>query len=199
MSTTAIPNFTALVEDASKYVEDTTVDAGAFRAGMRRLAGACTVIASRLGEKCAGLTATAVCSVSTDPARLLVCVNKSVRAHEFIRDSRLLSVNVLGEHQEEVAKRFAGMVINVTGEDRFAGGGTWKDGKLDVPLLEGALASFGCRVIEEIPGGASHTVFICDVIEVRCNEFDISPLVYFGGQFSYLGKQQSEKPVGDNK
>jgi flavin reductase (DIM6/NTAB) family NADH-FMN oxidoreductase RutF len=169
-----------------------TVDPSVFRSGMRLLTGACTVIASRLGERRAGLTATAVCSVSTDPARLLVCVNKSVRAHEFIMDSKLLSVNVLGEHQEDVAKCFAGMVINVTGEDRFSASGAWRDGKLQVPFLEGSLASFGCRVIEEIPGGSSHTVFICDVIEVHCDADEISPLVYFGGQFAYLGKQQSE-------
>lgn len=165
------------------------IDASLFRAGMRRLSGACSVIASRSGESRAGLTATAVCSVSAEPARLLVCVNRSVRAHSIIRESGLLSVNVLAEHQEDVARRFAGMVIDVVGEDRFLGAGTWSDGKRGVPLLDGSLVSFGCQVVEEIPGG-SHTVFMCDVIEVRCDREEALPLVYFGGKFARLDQAE---------
>lgn len=171
------------------------VDASLFRAGMRRLAGACSIIASRSGDVRAGLTATAVCSVSAEPARLLVCVNRSVRAHKVISDSGLLSVNVLGEHHEEIARRFAGMVINVVGEDRFLATGAWRDGRLGIPLLENSIVSFGCQVIEEIPGG-SHTVFLCDVIEVCCEKEETPPLVYFGGKFARLAQAESENANG---
>ncbi len=72
-----------------------------FRQGMRRLAGACTIITSvapgQGREGWAGMTATAVASVTADPARLLICVNRSTWAHGIISQSRILGVNVLGE------------------------------------------------------------------------------------------------------
>ena len=47
-----------------------------FCAAMRHFAGACCVIATADGEEYSGLTATAVCSVTADPPRLLVVVNR---------------------------------------------------------------------------------------------------------------------------
>lgn len=190
---------TAMTTADSAVARDQTLDAGVdaslFRSGMRRLAASCTVIASRSGDVRAGLTATAICSVSAEPARLLVCVNRSVRAHAVIRESGLLSVNVLAGCQEDIAKRFAGMVINVVGDDRFRGAGTWRDGKLGIPILEDTLVSFGCRVLEEIPGG-SHTVFLCDVIEVCCEKEETPPLVYFGGKFARLNQAEPDNSKG---
>ncbi|WP_227747211.1 flavin reductase family protein [Paraburkholderia franconis] len=162
-----------------------SVDSASFAAGMRYLAGSCSVIATRSGALRAGLTATAVCSVSADPARLLICVNKSVYAHDVIHEAGLLSVNVLSEQQEETARRFAGMVMEARGEDRFVAP-DWEDGKLAIPRLKDALVSFGCRVVDAIPGGKSHTVFICDVIEVRCTQEAQGPLMYFNRNFSKL-------------
>ncbi|MEX3944497.1 flavin reductase family protein [Paraburkholderia sp. BR10937] len=161
------------------------IDSSLFRAGMRRLAGACTVIASRGESGKAGLTATAVCSVSAEPARLLVCVNKSVWAHTVIVESGRLSVNILAAHQEDVARRFAGMVTNVVGEDRFRGAGNWREGKFGIPILDGTLVSFGCKVVEQIEA-TSHTVFLCAVVEVCCDAESSLPLVYFEGNFSQL-------------
>jgi flavin reductase (DIM6/NTAB) family NADH-FMN oxidoreductase RutF len=174
------------VEDMNSMVDiDENVDGQQFSAGMRRLAGSCSVIATRLGDKRAGLTATAVCSVSADPAQLLVCVNKSVRAHELIKESGYLSVNLLAEHQDGLAKRFAGMVIDVRGEDRFTSG-NWLEGKHGLPILEDGLVSFACKVAEEISGGLTHSIFICDVIDVVCKEEMDRPLIYFDREFSYL-------------
>lgn len=143
------------------------------------------MIATRMGELRAGLTATAVCSVSADPARLLICVNRSVYAHDVIHQAGLLSVNVLSEQQEETARRFAGMVMEARGDDRFVAA-DWEDGKLAIPRLKAALVSFGCRVAEAVPGGKSHTVFLCDVVEVHCAGETLGPLMYFNRNFSKL-------------
>jgi flavin reductase len=63
-----------------------------FRQGMRRLAGACTIITSvapgQGREGWVGMTATAVASVTADPARLLVCINRSTWAHGVVSQSR---------------------------------------------------------------------------------------------------------------
>lgn len=158
------------------------VNADRFRAGMSRVAGACTIITSSVDGERAGLTATAVCSVSAEPPRLLVCVNRSVRAHQVIAHSRRLGVNVLGPEHENLAKRFAGMVQGVVGCDRFLEG-DWADSSLGVPLLRDALVSFECEVIEETVSG-THSIFLCEVVDVATASNGDSALVYFNRHFA---------------
>jgi len=157
------------------------IDASAFRAGMARLGGACTIITGQHEGERAGLTATAVCSVSAEPPRLLVCVNRSVRAHQLIADSARLGVNVLGPAHEELAKRFAGMVQGVVGGDRFLDG-AWMQSPRGVPVLADALVSFECEVIEETVSG-THSIFLCEVTDVATAGNAHSALVYFNRHF----------------
>lgn len=55
-----------------------------FRNGMSRLAGACTIVTSCHDGERARLTATAACSASAEPPRLLVCLNSNVWAYGLI-------------------------------------------------------------------------------------------------------------------
>lgn len=155
-----------------------------FRAGMSYLGGACTIIASRLGEERAGLTATAVCSITAEPPRLLVCLNRDVGAHEIIARSGVLSVNVLGTRHLKLAQRFAGLAEDVRGDERFLEGG-WRTGLTGVPILADALVAFECRVVEDIPA-STHSMFLCEVIDVSTPHGDAAPLLYFNRQFRQL-------------
>lgn len=155
-----------------------------FCKGMRHLAGACVVIASGDASERAGLTATAVCSITAQPPRLLVCVNRTVRAHEVISRQMALSVNVLNCEQESIARRFAGMVDGVIGEARFAEG-QWENGVMGVPVLADALVSFECRLVEVIPA-STHDMFLCEVVNVAGDIEHDGPLVYFNSKFSAL-------------
>lgn len=140
------------------------VEPGAFRDGMRRLAGAVCVIATGEPGARAGLTATAVCSVTAEPPRILVCINAKTGAHAPIAANGLLSVNVLRSNQAGLAKRFAGMVPGVSGEARFAEG-NWS-ALQGVPVLDDACAVFACRVVEVLPA-STHSIFMCEVVAVR--------------------------------
>lgn len=157
-----------------------------FCDGMRNLAGACVVIAGSADGQRAGLTATAVCSISAEPPRLLACVNKDVYAHGLITRSGAISINVLGQQQEIIAKRFAGMVEGVAGEARFQEEGTWERGLLGAPVLTDALVSFECRVVEAIPAN-THDMFVCEVVGIAGQMTNEDPLIYFNGSFSALG------------
>ena len=68
----------------------------------------CVITTEVDGERF-GLTATAVSSVSAEPPRLLVCVNKSGMTHEKIIAVGRFGVNVLAEGQDKVAIVFAGL------------------------------------------------------------------------------------------
>lgn len=153
-----------------------------FKQGMRRLAGACTIITSvapgQGREGWAGMTATAVVSVTAEPARLLVCINRSTWAHGIVSQSRVLGVNVLGEDALPMARRFAG---GVRPEEKF-NEGTWLTATSGAPLLANALVSFDCLVSESIEA-STHDIFICDVLGVLLREPGGDPLIYFDGAF----------------
>lgn len=174
----------AIQSSSTPAVIAPTVANADFCKGMRHLAGACVVIASGSDNERAGLTATAVCSITADPPRLLICVNRNVRAHEVIQRAGAFSINVLAHDQEFIAKRFAGMVEGVSGEERFAQG-CWESGVTGVPLLEDALVSFECRLEQVIPA-STHDMFIGEVVGVRGLQEQDGPLVYFNSRFAAL-------------
>ncbi|RAR57577.1 flavin reductase (NADH)/flavin reductase [Paraburkholderia unamae] len=149
-----------------------------FRYAMRSLAGGVCVLTSELDGMPVGLTATAVTSLCADPPRLLACVNRKVYAHTAFEQTRTLCVNVLAAEDTEVARRFAGMVPEVSGTERFAHG-AWHG---TPPALAGALASFACRIVEIVPAH-SHSILICEVERVATSDTLAAPLVYAQGQF----------------
>lgn len=153
-----------------------------FRYGMRHFASAVTIVAARDGTQRAGLTATAVCSVTAAPPRLVVFVNKNVLAAQVIINSGALSVNVLSCEQELIAKVFSGMIDNVRGVARFDYG-HWYELVSGSPVLDKALVNFDCRVIR-IYEESTHHVFLCEVLASRvCQDQDKNALVYFNGSF----------------
>lgn len=160
--------------------EHEAVGSKAYRDGMRSYTGGVSVITAEHDQSRAGLTATAVCSVTADPPRLVVFVNKTVAASGVILNSGALCVNVLAAAQEELSKVFAGMVDGIRGEARFEQG-TWKSLVTGSPVLEGALASFDCRVAKVSDEGTHHA-FYCDVLAVE-GQREGDALVYLNGGF----------------
>lgn len=157
-----------------------TVSAESHRYGMRHFAVGVTIITAANADARAGLTATAVCSVTAEPPRLVVFVNKSVAASEIVLASGALCVNVLAGDQEEVAKAFAGMIKDVHGDARFAYG-RWGEQVTGAPSLEGALANFDCRVIK-VFDESTHHAFLCEVLST-CERNDGEALIYLNGAF----------------
>lgn len=161
------------------------VDEREFRVAMRNLAGACTIIATGPPDDPAGLTATAVCSLSARPPRLLVCVNRSTQTHRMIDKTRRLSVNVLADQHMELASSFGGITPSPGGQGRFAQG-NWSIGSTGVMVLADAAASFECSLWQTVAAG-THTIFLCDVESVRHGSPGSRPLLYFNGEFARLG------------
>ncbi|MNG05146.1 FMN reductase (NADH) RutF [compost metagenome] len=153
------------------------------RLGMRSFAAGVSIITARDGQARYGLTATAVCSVTVDPPRLVVFVNKKVAASEAILKSGALCVNVLSSEQEHMAKVFAGMLEGVHGAARFEHG-QWRGMATGVPVLEAALANFDCRVIK-VFDESSHHAFLCEVLATAGDQSS-DPLIYLNGAFRRL-------------
>jgi flavin reductase (DIM6/NTAB) family NADH-FMN oxidoreductase RutF len=153
------------------------VDQQAFREAISLFATGVTVITACTSEGRAGMTASAVCSLSVNPVQLLVCINERLPTHSALVESRRFAVNVLGEGQSELARRFATPAI-----DKFSGVQiSDSDG---IPLLDRAIAHFVCEVHERFPGG-DHSIFIGNVQKIGLRRGS-RPLLYFASEFGSL-------------
>ncbi len=136
------------------------VPAAEYVAAVAQHVSSVCVITTELAGDRFGLTATAVSSVSAEPPRLLVCVNKNGLTHEKIVQSGHFCVNVLTEAHDKVAMVFAGM--GGRKDDHFATG-DWTVLGTGAPVLVGAAAVFDC-LVGETSDQATHTVFFGDVV-----------------------------------
>jgi len=153
-----------------------------FRAGMRKLTGGVTIITSMdaEGNRC-GLTATAVCSLSTEPPSLLACVNRSSSVAAVVESSGVFAVNVLSLDQQPVAEVFAGRA-GLVREERFAAGEWIKGIITGAPVLSQTCVSFECE-IAEVKEFGTHLILIGTVAKTHCASEDDNPLIYGNGAF----------------
>jgi 3-hydroxy-9,10-secoandrosta-1,3,5(10)-triene-9,17-dione monooxygenase reductase component len=153
------------------------VDQQLFREAISLFATGVTVITACTPAGRAGMTASAVCSLSVEPVQLLVCINERLPTHSALEESRRFAVNVLGEGQSDLARRFATPDV-----DKFVGVQISEcDG---IPLLDRAIAHFVCDVHERFPGG-DHSIFIGNVRKLSLRRGS-RPLLYFASQFGSL-------------
>ncbi len=160
------------------------VDQLAFREAIAHFATGVTVITTVADGKPAGMTASAVASLSIDPVLLLVCINNRLPTHEAIERSRRFVVNVLGEGQGELALRFARPAA-----DKFEG--VALDSDHELPVLADAIAHFVCDVHERFPGG-DHSIFT-GLVRACGATPGKRPLLYFRSQFGALHDRDSEE------
>jgi 3-hydroxy-9,10-secoandrosta-1,3,5(10)-triene-9,17-dione monooxygenase reductase component len=173
----------ASASGAGKAKSQPTVEEIAFREAIAHFATGVTVITTTYQGRPAGMTASAVCSLSIDPVLLLVCIDNRLATHEAIDASRRFAVNVLGEGDEALARRFARRA-----EDKFEGVPLVEGS--DPPLLGQAIASFVCDVQERVPGG-DHSIFVGRVLTCAATP-GCRPLLYYRSSFGALRDPHAE-------
>jgi flavin reductase (DIM6/NTAB) family NADH-FMN oxidoreductase RutF len=152
-----------------------TADAELFREVFGRFATGVAVVTSATPSGEGGMTANAVCSLSLDPLLALVCFENNARTLPIVREAGRFAVNVLGAHQEEIARVFASKMPESEKLDGV--GHHYQDG---VPIIGGALSWVVCTLRELIAGG-DHTIAIGEVVAMGLGEG--GPLLWYGGQY----------------
>jgi len=135
-----------------------------FRDAMSRLGAAVHIVTTAGIAGKTGFTATAVCSVSDQPATLLVCLNRRSNSGPLLAQNGVFCVNTLGASEEKLADVFAGR-RGAQLHERFAMG-EWTTLKTGAPVLASAVVAFDCRTVE-IKAVASHNVIFGVVEAVR--------------------------------
>ncbi len=148
-----------------------------FREVIGHFASGVTVITTSLDGELHGTTASAVSSLSLEPPMMLVCMNKASETGQAVLRSGAFAVNILGEGDDELARRFARR-----GGDKFDGVDV-SLGDHRQPLLVDALAQLVCRVDQQVEAG-THIVFFALVHEATARPG--APLAYYRGRFGRL-------------
>jgi flavin reductase len=164
-----------LLREPSISIED-------FKMAMRRLAGGVSIISGVGPDGPLGVTATAVVSLTAEPASVLCCLNRSLTLETVVKETGRFGVNMLRADHQDLAERFAGM-HGVRGSAKFDQG-NWEILPSDVPALSDSLVSFDCRVDSILEVG-THSVFVGLIDDVFFGESG-DPLVYCNGAFSSL-------------
>lgn len=157
-----------------------------FIHAMSRAAATVSVVTTDGPAGCAGVTVSAMTSVSADgdAPTMLVCVNKGASAADVILANGCFAVNVLDAGQQEVADLFAGRG-DAVGAARFEG---LEVDRLETgaPVLRG-LAGFDCA-IQAVDLIGTHHVILGAVRAVRASEAG-TPLIY--GMRAYLRTERA--------
>lgn len=156
-----------------------TVDANQFKSALKLWASGVTVVTTADAEGPRGMTATSFSSVSLDPPQILVCLNQATDTGAVVLAQGRFAVNVLAADQVEVSNQFAG---GASQAERFAAV-PWSAGDNGVPLLDQALTSLECRVVQAVAAG-SHWVVIGAVERVVCHGGE--PLLYYNSGYRLL-------------
>lgn len=152
-----------------------TVRPDDFRTALSRFASGVTVVTVGSEGTLHGMTASSFASVSLEPPRVLVCLDKSSRTRALLSDS--FAVNILSADQEGISRSFA------HAGDKPFGSMSYEIGECGAPLIHGALAWIECATSSIVDGG-DHDIVIGDV--TACDSGDGSPLVYFGRDYHTL-------------
>jgi flavin reductase len=153
-----------------------------FLEAMSQAAATVSVVTTDGPAGRAGVTVSALCSVSAEPPTLLVCIHHKSPVWAAVRDNGRFCVNLLDEDQALISDSFAGR-IPVPDGDKFACA-QWRELATGAPALEGALVALDCRVVGQLRQG-SHHVFFGEVAEVALGAG--TPLIYARRAYRNLG------------
>lgn len=156
------------------------MDGEAFRDVMGRFATGISVITTLDEARLpAGITVSAMSSVSLDPPLVMVALARKRFITPIVSTSGRFAVNVLRHDQQALSDCFAHAPVS-PGREEFCGA-EWGPGPTGLPLLDGTLAALECSVVRTFSVG-DHELFIGRVDSLRVDG-EGDPLLYFRRQY----------------
>lgn len=172
----------------SVSIQPVTIDTRAYRQTIGLFATGVTVLLAEREGEVHGMTANAVTSLSLEPTLVIVCPSKRANLADFLISGNHFTINILSEQQESLSNFFA----NWRHEEPppayefipWAAAG-------EAPRLDGCLAALACRVAQVHDGG-DHWIVVGQVLDLYRSEETHRPLLFFGGEYRHIRRQESE-------
>jgi flavin reductase (DIM6/NTAB) family NADH-FMN oxidoreductase RutF len=152
-----------------------TIDSSRFRQVLGHFTTGVTVITAAGSEGPVGLAVGSFSSVSLDPPLVGFFADKGSTSWPKIEATGAFCVNILGEHQEDVCRRFASKE-----PDKFSGLG-WTAAGSGSPILHDVIAWIDCDIAEVVEAG-DHYLALGAVRELEIGH-DGPPLLFFRGGY----------------
>jgi flavin reductase (DIM6/NTAB) family NADH-FMN oxidoreductase RutF len=150
-------------------------DEASYRTVLGHFATGVTIITALSDGEPIGVSANSFTSVSLNPPLVLFCASKDSTTWPKIEAAGTFTVNILGEHQEDVCRVFA-----TRGADRFSRIG-WRPSANGSPILHDALAYIDCTIQDQHDGG-DHLIVVGLVHELGVLN-DEGPLIFYRGGY----------------
>jgi flavin reductase len=163
---------------------------GQFLDGMSRAAFCVNVVTTDGPAGRAGVTVSAMSSVSADgnSPTVLVCIHHQSKTAAAIVENGVFCINILRDDQSGIADRFGGRKLEDA--DKFAHG-RWVEGDTRAPRLADAVVAFDCRVLSAERVGTHH-IFIGAVASVTMGSG--TPLIYADRAYGKAQRIVSPEP-----
>ena len=155
----------------------------AFRGLAGHLATAVSIVVTLVDGEPLATTAGSVVAASWEPPLLAVFFRAGSRMEAALGESGRFTVNLLGEADHGLARRFA-RPERRAGWLGFAGVPLHRRGLLP-PAIASAIAWADCRVVRTYVTG-DHRCFVGEVLALE-RDGAAAPLVYYRGRFRALG------------
>ena len=153
------------------------IDQDEFRRVLGHFASGVTVVTTRHEDVYYGITVSAFASLSLDPPLVLICIEQQAPSHAALQAAGSFAVNILAEDGEYLSRHFASREI-----DKFDGI-AYHIGVTGAPLLNDALATLECRIVQQVQGG-DHTIFMGEVLGASTHQG--KPLIYYRSGYHQL-------------
>lgn len=169
------PRRTPRQPDAVSMTSTEGLEPRQLRSAFARFATGVTVVTTAsTNGRLHGVTANSFSSVSLDPPLILWSLAAKAASLPSFHAAAHFAVNVLGQHQLDLAQTFA-----MRGIDKYSGV-VHSKGLGGCPLLTGSLAHFECATETVVPAG-DHIIFIGRVL--RASTRDGRPLLFWNGAY----------------
>ena len=164
-----------------------------FRRVLGHFVTGVTVVTALDGERPFGITVNALSSVSLDPPLVMVALDRRRFLTPIVRSAGRYAVNILSEDQQALSDCFAGAPVE-PGREAFCGA-AWHAGETGLPLLDGAIATLECTVVETFSAG-DHDLFVGRVDALASDEQQPQPLLYYRRRYLRIERAQTARVEG---
>jgi len=170
------------------------VEGDELRATLRRVPSPVVVVTAKGRTETRGITIGSFTSVALDPPLVSFNVGQDSRMFDVMESCRYFAVNVLGEGQAHLAKRFA--LPGISGEQQFDSVSFTRDGR-GTPFIDGVSAHLSCVPHDSIVAG-DHVIYVGLVVNVW-NRSDRGAILYYQSAYRGVGKELRSRDVSPVK
>jgi 3-hydroxy-9,10-secoandrosta-1,3,5(10)-triene-9,17-dione monooxygenase reductase component len=155
------------------------IDPSKFRTVLGHFPTGVAVITAEDDAGRVGLAVSSFFSASLDPPLVGFCAGDQSSSWPRIREAGRFCVNILGSHQEDVCRVFAGK-----GEDKFAGLGYDAAPFSSAPRIHDVLAWIDCE-LDAVHRAGDHDIAVGRVHDLAVAD-EGHPLVFFRGGYANI-------------